>query len=51
MADQHDVRRIAVSLPETIEEEIRFAFSVLNRNLALYSISTPVATRNRDAML
>jgi hypothetical protein len=31
MADQKDVRRIALSLPETIEEEERFAFSVLNK--------------------
>lgn len=30
MADQRDVRRIALSLPETIEEEDRFAFSVRN---------------------
>jgi hypothetical protein len=28
MADQDDVRRIALSLPETSEEEGRFAFSV-----------------------
>jgi hypothetical protein len=31
MADQEDVRRIALSLPETIEGKDRFAFSVLNR--------------------
>ena len=31
MADRADVRRIALSLPETFEEEERFAFSVLNR--------------------
>ena len=31
MADQDDVRRIALSLPETREEDDRFAFSVLNR--------------------
>ena len=31
MADQADVRRIALSLPETREEEGRFAFSVLNK--------------------
>ena len=31
MADQDDVRRIALSLPETVEEEDRFAFSVLNK--------------------
>ena len=30
MADQDDVRRIALSLPETIEGEDRFAFSVRN---------------------
>ena len=30
MADQGDVRRIALSLPETSEEDGRFAFSVLN---------------------
>jgi hypothetical protein len=30
MATQSDVRRIALSLPETREEEGRFAFSVLN---------------------
>lgn len=30
MADQSDVRRIALSLPETVEEEGRFAFSVRN---------------------
>jgi hypothetical protein len=32
LADQNDVRRIALSLPETSEEEGRFAFSVRNRN-------------------
>jgi hypothetical protein len=31
MASQEDVRRIALSLPETLEDESRFAFSVLNR--------------------
>jgi hypothetical protein len=31
MADQSDVRRIALSLPETDQEEGRFAFSVDNR--------------------
>jgi hypothetical protein len=31
MADQGDVRRIALALPETSEEAGRFAFSVLNR--------------------
>ena len=31
MADQEDVRRIALSLPETVEEIDRFAFSVMNR--------------------
>ena len=31
MADQSDVRRIALALPETIEGEERFAFSVRNR--------------------
>ncbi len=31
MADQNDVRRIALSFPETSEEEGRFAFSVNNR--------------------
>ncbi len=31
MADQNDVRRIALSFPETSEEESRFAFSVNNR--------------------
>jgi hypothetical protein len=30
MADQDDVRRIALSLPQTIEAEDRFAFSVLH---------------------
>jgi hypothetical protein len=30
VADQHDVRRIALSLPETSEAEDRFAFSVRN---------------------
>jgi hypothetical protein len=30
MADQDDVRRIALSLPGTVEGEDRFAFSVLN---------------------
>ena len=32
MADQSDVRRIALSLPGTSEAEGRFAFSVLNRD-------------------
>ncbi len=31
MADQEDVRRIALSLPETVEGTDRFAFSVLDR--------------------
>jgi hypothetical protein len=31
MADQADVRRISLSLPETSEAEDRFAFSVYNR--------------------
>ncbi|WP_129663977.1 MmcQ/YjbR family DNA-binding protein [Phytoactinopolyspora endophytica] len=31
MADQDDVRRIALSLPETVESDERFAFSVLNK--------------------
>jgi hypothetical protein len=31
MADQNDVRRIALSFPETSEAEDRFAFSVNNR--------------------
>jgi hypothetical protein len=32
MADQADVRRIASSLPETVESSERFAFSVRNRD-------------------
>jgi hypothetical protein len=32
MADQADVRRIALALPETSEAEDRFAFSVRNRS-------------------
>jgi hypothetical protein len=32
MATQQDVRRIALSLPETVEAEDGFAFSVLNRS-------------------
>lgn len=32
MADQNDVRRIALSLPDTVEETGRFAFSVRNRD-------------------
>ena len=31
MADQEDVRRIALSLPQTVEGTDRFAFSVLNK--------------------
>lgn len=31
MADQEDVRRIALALPETVEGEERFAFSVANK--------------------
>jgi hypothetical protein len=31
MADQDDVRRIAMALPEVLESEDRFAFSVLNK--------------------
>ena len=31
MADQDDVRRIALALPETVEDNDRFAFSVLNK--------------------
>jgi hypothetical protein len=31
MADQADVRRIALSLPDTSEDDGNFAFSVLNR--------------------
>lgn len=34
MADQDDVRRIALSLPDTVEEDDRFAFSVLNKGKA-----------------
>ena len=32
MADRDDVRRIALSLPETAEVEGRFAFAVLNKD-------------------
>src|SRR5688572_25182278 len=32
MADQDDVRRIALSLPETVEEDGRFAFGVRNKD-------------------
>jgi hypothetical protein len=32
IADQNDVRRIALSLPETVESEDRFAFSVRNKD-------------------
>jgi hypothetical protein len=32
MADQEDVRRIALSLPETVESTDRFAFSVRNKD-------------------
>jgi hypothetical protein len=31
VADQADVRRIALSLPDTVEADDRFAFSVLNK--------------------
>lgn len=31
MADQADVRRIALGLPEVVESDDRFAFSVLNK--------------------
>lgn len=31
MTDQTDVRRMALSLPDTVEEEERFAFAVLNK--------------------
>ena len=34
MADQDDVRRIALSLPDTVEDEDRFAFSVMNKGKA-----------------
>ncbi len=34
MADQDDVRRIALSLPETTEAENRFAFSVRGKGFA-----------------
>ncbi len=34
MADQSDVRRIALSLPDTVEDGDRFAFSVMNRGKA-----------------
>jgi len=34
MASQNDVRRIALSLPETAQADDRFAFSVLNRGKA-----------------
>ena len=34
MADQEDVRLIALSFPETIEDTDRFAFSVMNRGKA-----------------
>jgi hypothetical protein len=32
MAEQSDVRRIAMSLPETVESDDRFAFSVRNKD-------------------
>jgi hypothetical protein len=31
VADQGDVRRIALALPETVEDDDRFAFSVMNK--------------------
>ena len=34
MADQEDVRRIALSLPDTVEGDDRFAFSVMNKGKA-----------------
>ena len=34
MADQDDVRRIARTLPDTVEADDRFAFSVLNKGKA-----------------
>ena len=34
MATQADVRRIALSLPDTVEAEGHFAFSVMNRGKA-----------------
>ena len=34
MARQSDVRRIAMALPETVEGEDRFGFSVMNRGKA-----------------
>jgi len=34
MADQDDVRRISLALPDTIEGDDRFAFSVMNKGKA-----------------
>jgi hypothetical protein len=34
MADQSDVRRLALALPETVEGDDHFAFSVLNKGKA-----------------
>jgi hypothetical protein len=34
VADQDDVRRLALALPETVESDDRFAFSVLNKGKA-----------------
>jgi hypothetical protein len=34
VADQADVRRIALSLPETVEDQDRFAFGVLDKGKA-----------------
>ncbi len=34
MATQDDVRRIALSLPQTVEDPTRFAFTVLNKGKA-----------------
>jgi hypothetical protein len=34
MADQDDVRRIALALPETVEDDDRFAFSVQSKGKA-----------------
>lgn len=34
MADQKDVRRFAMALPDTVENHDRFAFSVLNKGKA-----------------
>ena len=47
MADQEDVRQIALSLPSVVEGEDRFAFSVEKKGIAWVWMERPVPKKAR----